>query len=76
VVKYLENYPEVAEMYDSILQFMTTWIPRFEKENRSYMTISIGCTGGKHRSVYLAERLSEALRQERGNLSIRHRDLQ
>jgi UPF0042 nucleotide-binding protein len=76
VVKYLESYPEVDEMFDSILQFMTTWIPRFEKENRSYMTISIGCTGGKHRSVYLAERLNEALRRERGNLSIRHRDLQ
>ncbi len=76
VVKYLESYPEVEEMFDSILQFMTTWIPRFEKENRSYMTISIGCTGGKHRSVYLAERLSVALQQDRGKLSIRHRDLQ
>jgi UPF0042 nucleotide-binding protein len=76
VVKYLESYPEVGEMFDSILQFMTTWIPRFEKENRSYMTISIGCTGGKHRSVYLAERLSVALQQNRSILSIRHRDLQ
>ena len=75
VVKYLESYSEVDEMYDSILQFLLTWIPRFEKENRSYMTVSIGCTGGKHRSVYLSERLSTALEQERSNLSIRHRDL-
>lgn len=75
VVKYLENYAEVAEMYESIYQFLVTWIPRFEKENRSYMTISIGCTGGKHRSVYLVERLEAALRQQRGNLAIRHRDL-
>ena len=53
VVKYLENYPEVEAMFTSIYGFLVDWIPRFEKENRSYMTISIGCTGGKHRSVYL-----------------------
>ena len=75
VIKYLESYAEVDEMYDSIYQFLTTWIPRFEKENRSYMAISIGCTGGKHRSVYLTERITKALEQERANLSIRHRDL-
>jgi UPF0042 nucleotide-binding protein len=75
VIKYLESYAEVEEMHASIYQFLTTWIPRFEKENRSYMAISIGCTGGKHRSVYLAERLAEALRQQRANLSLRHRDL-
>ena len=76
VVKYLESYAEVGEMFDSIYRFITTWVPRFEKENRSYMTISIGCTGGKHRSVYLAERLEAALREDRSNLSIRHRDLE
>jgi UPF0042 nucleotide-binding protein len=75
IIKYLESYPEVDEMYDSIYQFLTTWIPRFEKENRSYMTISIGCTGGKHRSVYLTERLAAALGKQRANLSLRHRDL-
>jgi len=75
VIKYLESYPDVAEMYESIYQFLTTWIPRFEKENRSYMAIAIGCTGGKHRSVYLAERLADAFRQQRDNLSLRHRDL-
>ena len=76
VVKYLESYAEVEEMFDSILGFLTNWTPRFEKENRSYMTISIGCTGGKHRSVYLVERISAAMRQQRENLSIRHRDLE
>ena len=75
VVKYLENYAEVEEMFDSIYRFLTDWIPRFEKENRSYMTVSIGCTGGKHRSVYLAERLSAKFQQDRSNLSIRHRDM-
>jgi UPF0042 nucleotide-binding protein len=75
VIKYLESYPDVTQMFDSIHQFLATWIPRFEKENRSYMAISIGCTGGKHRSVYLAERLAATLREQRANLSLRHRDL-
>jgi len=75
VVKYLENYAEVEEMFCSISNFLTDWIPRFEKENRSYMTISIGCTGGKHRSVYLTQRLAAELGKDRENLSIRHRDL-
>ena len=76
VVKYLEHYAEVEEMFASILRFLLDWIPRFEKENRSYMTISIGCTGGKHRSVYLAERICAAIQQQRNNITIRHRDLQ
>lgn len=75
VVEYLQNYPEVEEMFTSIYNFLIDWIPRFEKENRSYMTISIGCTGGQHRSVYLAERIVAALKPARDNLSIRHRDL-
>jgi UPF0042 nucleotide-binding protein len=75
VVKYLENYSEVEEMFCSIYNFLNDWFPRFEKENRSYMTISIGCTGGKHRSVYLTQRLATELGKDRENLSIRHRDL-
>jgi UPF0042 nucleotide-binding protein len=75
VVKFLEAYPEVDEMYASIHDFLNTWIPRFEQENRSYMTISIGCTGGKHRSVYLAERIAASLGNDREGISIRHRDL-
>jgi UPF0042 nucleotide-binding protein len=75
VVDYLQNYPEVEEMFTSIYNFLIDWIPRFEKENRSYMTISIGCTGGQHRSVYMAERIVAAFKPTRNNLSIRHRDL-
>ena len=75
VIKYLESYSDVDEMFESIYQFLATWIPRFEKENRSYMAISIGCTGGKHRSVYLAERLTAAFLKQRDNMSLRHRDL-
>lgn len=75
VVKYLESYPEVEAMFKSIHGFLKKWTPRFEKENRSYMTISIGCTGGQHRSVYLAERVAAALLEKREQVSIRHRDL-
>ena len=75
VVKFLEEYPEVEAMFKSIHGFLKKWTPRFEKENRSYMTISIGCTGGQHRSVYLAERIAAALNQKRERVSIRHRDL-
>ena len=75
VVKYLESYTEVDDMFESIYKFLTDWIPRFEKENRSYMTISIGCTGGKHRSVYLVERIAARLGQNRDNISPRHRDM-
>ncbi len=75
VIKYLEDFTEVEEMYRSIFDFLTLWIPRFEKENRGYMTISIGCTGGQHRSVYLADKLNQALLEVRGNVSIRHREM-
>ena len=75
VVKFLESYPDVEAMFKSIHNFLKRWIPRFEKENRSYMTISIGCTGGQHRSVYLVEKVAEALNQKREQVSIRHRDL-
>jgi len=75
VIEYLQNYPEVEAMFASIYNFLTEWIPRFEQENRSYMTISIGCTGGKHRSVYLTERIVAGFQPARNSLSIRHRDL-
>ncbi len=75
IVDYLEKYAEVEEMFNSIYRFLDDWIPRFEKENRGYMAISIGCTGGKHRSVYLAERIAAEFKKQRGKLSIRHRDM-
>ena len=75
VANYLETYPEVDAMLQSITRFLGDWIPRFEQENRSYMTISVGCTGGKHRSVYLVQRIADSLGAGRDKLSIRHRDL-
>lgn len=75
VIKYLESYPEVDEMATTIHQFLALWIPRFRKENRSYLTVSLGCTGGQHRSVYLAERIASGLKKQLQQVSTRHRDL-
>ncbi len=74
VIEYLESFPAVADMEKSILNFMQQWIPCFENEGRSYMTISIGCTGGQHRSVYLAQKITAELKKSRSNVSLRHRE--
>ncbi|MGB3596421.1 RNase adapter RapZ [Pseudomonas neustonica] len=75
VREYLSSQPDVEEMYQDIRQFLNKWLPRYAAGERSYMTIAIGCTGGHHRSVYLAERLVNELRANTPNLLIRHRDL-
>ncbi|CAD5375617.1 Nucleotide-binding protein PLES_48441 [Pseudomonas sp. OF001] len=72
---YLDAQPDVEEMYQDLLAYLSKWLPRFAASNRAYVTVAIGCTGGHHRSVYLAERLGAALRDSLGNLQIRHRDL-
>ncbi|SDS86310.1 UPF0042 nucleotide-binding protein [Halopseudomonas xinjiangensis] len=72
---YLGAEPEVEEMYQDIRQFLEKWLPRYAAGERSYTTISIGCTGGHHRSVYIAERLLKELSANTSNLLIRHRDL-
>ena len=59
---YLDAQPEVREYVGQVSSFLDTWLPRLRGETRSYVTIAFGCTGGKHRSVYLAERLAEHAR--------------
>jgi len=75
VVAFLEQQPAVIRMYDSIRAYLEEWIPGFEAENRSYMTVAVGCTGGYHRSVYLVERLSRHFSEQRGPVLARHREL-
>lgn len=76
VVEYLEAHPEVEQMFDSIRDFLERWIPSFRSDARSYLTISIGCTGGQHRSVYLADRLAHHFGERYDQVSVRHRELQ
>lgn len=75
VKEFLLHQPGTGEMLEDITGFLDTWIPRFENESRSYMTISIGCTGGQHRSVFVAEQLGKHFQQLRKNVLIRHREL-
>ena len=76
VIDFLKEHAVVDEMFEDIHRFVATWIPRFEAENRSYLTIAIGCTGGQHRSVYLTHKLAETFRKVRDNVHIRHRDME
>jgi len=71
---WLEDDPSVLKMTQDIQDFMNTWLPAFKNAQRSYVTIGIGCTGGKHRSVYLAEKLAELLGKEHENVLVHHRE--
>ncbi len=76
VAEFLAAAPLVDEMYESVRSFLEQWIPRFQAENRSYLTVALGCTGGQHRSVYLAERLGRHFRsQTKINVIVRHREM-
>jgi RNase adapter protein RapZ len=74
VVAYLQSYPEVERMYEDIHDFVASWLPDYARDNRNYLTVAIGCTGGQHRSVYLAERLARAF-AGRHQVLTRHREL-
>jgi len=75
VIDFLQSEPSVQAMYDDIRTFLEKWIPVFRDENRSYITIALGCTGGQHRSVYLVEKLAAFFRQDDGQILVRHREL-
>ena len=74
VADYLREQPEVLEMQDQIEAFLRRWLPNFEDDQRSYLTVAIGCTGGQHRSVYLCEALARRFAPEVTTL-LRHREL-
>jgi RNase adapter protein RapZ len=74
VADYLRAQPEVGEMLEQIETFLARWLPAFEDDQRSYLTVAIGCTGGQHRSVYFAETLAEHFRAQAIAL-VRHREL-
>ncbi len=74
VIAFLQNTPMADRMYDDIRRFVEDWLPHYLADNRSYLTIAIGCTGGQHRSVYLAERLAAHF-QSLQQVLVRHREL-
>ncbi len=72
---FLGAEAQVQEMIDDIDGFLKHWIPRYEKFQRTYLTVAIGCTGGQHRSVYIAEALAERLTAAHGPIQTRHHQL-
>ena len=77
VINFLQSHDEVKKMIHSISEFIEKWLPLFSKENRSYLNVSIGCTGGHHRSVHITEFLAEHFKNFKDtHISVRHRDLE
>jgi UPF0042 nucleotide-binding protein len=74
VANYLREQPEVMEMLAQIEGFLRRWLPNFEDDQRSYLTVAIGCTGGQHRSVFMCETLAQRFAETVSTL-LRHREL-
>lgn len=74
VIEFLKAQPEGMQLLKDIRAFVEKWLPAFERDNRSYLTVAIGCTGGQHRSVFFVEQLAELFRA-RARVLVRHREL-
>ncbi len=75
VAEFLEKEPMVSDMLNDIKQYVEKWLPSFEQDSRSYLTVAIGCTGGQHRSVYIVEQLKQYFTQSQHQTIARHREL-
>ncbi len=75
VIRFLEGHPEVGEMFGALVAFLEKWLPSFERADRSYLTVAVGCTGGQHRSVYMVHRLAQHFAAKGIKTQIRHREL-
>jgi UPF0042 nucleotide-binding protein len=72
---FLGAQDDVRDMFNDISIYLEKWLPNFAEANRSYLTVAIGCTGGQHRSVYLAQALQSAFSSEYTNCQVHHREL-
>jgi UPF0042 nucleotide-binding protein len=75
VIEFCQSDPAVQKMLEDIKRFVGDWLPCFDRDSRSYLTVAIGCTGGRHRSVYLAETLARHFRERHARVLVRHREL-
>ena len=75
IINFLEDDDQTPRMLKSVLSFLNTWIPKILKSDRNYLTISTGCTGGHHRSVYITEKLYKSLKSKYNKIIIKHRDI-
>lgn len=76
IIDFLEKQPSVQELTKDIQNYIVKWLPLLEKNNRSYLTVAIGCTGGKHRSVYLTQQLGHIFKQQGKQVQVRHTSLE
>jgi len=76
VGEYIEADPDFARLFDPFCAWLEALLPRYEREGKTYLTIAIGCTGGRHRSVYVAERLAALLGGKGHRVALAHRDLE
>jgi len=75
IIDFLNKSEDAQALFQDICQFLESWVPRFDTDNRSYLTVGIGCTGGQHRSVYLVEMLVNHFNKTDLNVIVRHREL-
>ena len=75
VIRFMDAQPASAKMLTSLIEFLEEWLPYFETDNRVYLNVSVGCTGGQHRSVYLVEKLAKHLNAVHKGVIVRHREL-
>lgn len=76
VKAFLDSDETVCEMYEDVRRFVERWLPHYVRDNRSYLTVAIGCTGGQHRSVYFVENLGQYFLSQQQKVLIRHRELE
>ncbi len=76
IVEFLRQKPEVLETIEKFADLLLYLLPKYQREGKSYLTIGVGCTGGKHRSVMVANSLRKALREKGFDTSVSHRDIQ
>ncbi len=75
VIQFLSNQAEAKSMLEQLEHLLKNWLPLFEREQRQFLSLSLGCTGGQHRSVFMVEQLAERMRSHYPNPAIRHREL-
>ena len=75
VQAFLDKEPQVQQMFEDILAFLSRWIPQYVSFHRSYLTVALGCTGGQHRSVYMTEKLAAELRRLHNPVLTRHNEI-
>jgi RNase adapter protein RapZ len=75
VAKYLQSFPETAEFIRRVGNLLKYLVPRYIREGKRYLTVAIGCTGGRHRSVYVVEELAKLLKNKKRSIHVQHRDI-